>query len=35
MARATLIRRIRNFVRDGVFVEIVIWHVPVAVRVPE
>jgi hypothetical protein len=32
MAKATLIRRMRSFVRDGVFVEIVIWHVPVAVR---
>ncbi len=27
-----MIRRLRNFVRDSVFVEIVIWHVPVAVR---
>lgn len=32
MAKAVLIRRMRSFVRDGVFVEILIWHVPVAVR---
>jgi len=32
MAKAVLIRRMRSFVRDGVFVEILIWRVPVAVR---
>lgn len=32
MAKATLIRRMRSVVRDSVFVEILIWHVPVAVR---
>ena len=32
MARATLIRKTRSFMRVGVFVEILIWHVPVAVR---
>lgn len=32
MAKATLLRKMRNVVRDGVFVEILIWHVPVAVR---
>ncbi|THV23206.1 toxin-antitoxin system TumE family protein [Peteryoungia ipomoeae] len=32
MAKATLIRRMRSFVRDEVFVEILIWQVPVALR---
>lgn len=32
MAKATLIRSMRSFVRDEVFVEVLIWHVPVAVR---
>ncbi|NBB51130.1 hypothetical protein GVN24_22885 [Rhizobium sp. CRIBSB] len=32
MAKATLLRKMRSVVRDGVFVEILIWHVPVAVR---
>lgn len=32
MVKATLIRKMRSFVRDGVFVEVVIWQVPVSVR---
>ncbi|RKE85904.1 DUF6516 family protein [Rhizobium sp. AG855] len=32
MAKATLIRRLRSFVRSDVFVEIVIWQVPASVR---
>ncbi|WP_082510825.1 MULTISPECIES: DUF6516 family protein [unclassified Rhizobium] len=32
MAKATLVRRLRSFVRSDVFVEIVIWRVPTSVR---
>jgi hypothetical protein len=32
MAKATLIRRLRSYVRAGVFVEIVVWRVPTSVR---
>jgi hypothetical protein len=32
MAKATLICRLRSYVRAGVFVEIVIWQVPASVR---
>lgn len=32
MAKATLIRKLRSYVRDSVFVEVLVWRVPIAVR---
>ncbi|HCL66284.1 MAG TPA: hypothetical protein DIC56_15880 [Rhizobium sp.] len=32
MAKARLVRRARYFLRDGIFIEMLIWRVPSAVR---
>ncbi|SMD19164.1 DUF6516 family protein [Rhizobium sp. RU36D] len=32
MAKARLIRKMRNYIREDVFVEILIWQVPLSVR---
>ncbi|WJR67716.1 DUF6516 family protein [Neorhizobium sp. CSC1952] len=32
MAKAILVQRTRSYLREGVFVEIVVWHVPAPLR---
>lgn len=32
MVKATLIRKARSYIRDGVFIEMLIWRLPVPVR---
>ncbi|MCQ1569721.1 DUF6516 family protein [Neorhizobium galegae] len=32
MAKATLVQRTRSYLREGVFVEVVVWHVPASLR---
>jgi hypothetical protein len=32
MAKATLVQRTRSYLREGVFVEVVVWQVPASLR---